>query len=119
MRTPPPEAIDELSLRRRVHSLPALVPNVTLLAFEKPRVVNEKDPLDAEATGVTPPPAPTLIAKPLLLSVIDAFVALVPVPAYPAALSESPEELTVQVTLVCAAFNPTASFDARAVVRAL
>jgi hypothetical protein len=36
--------------------LPALVPNVTLLALEKANVVNENDPLEAEATGVTPPP---------------------------------------------------------------
>ena len=60
---------------------PADVPNVTLFALLNARVVNEKDPFEAEATGVTPPPAPTLIARPLLFSVIEAFVALVPVPA--------------------------------------
>lgn len=98
---------------------PAEVPNVTLLALLKARVVNENDPFDADATGVTPPPAPTLMASPLLFSVIEAFVALVPVPAYPAALSENPEEFTVQVTLVCAVLSPMASFEALAVVKAL
>ena len=41
-----------------VMMLPADVPNVTLFALLKASVVNENEPLDAEATGVTPPPPP-------------------------------------------------------------
>ncbi len=60
---------------------PAEVPKVTLLALLNPNVVKLKLPLDADATGVAPPPGLTLIASPLLFSVTLALVALVPVPA--------------------------------------
>lgn len=52
---------------------PAEVPKVTLLALLKARVVNEKDPLEADATGVTPPPAAALklnVNPALLLAVV-------------------------------------------------
>ena len=61
--------------------------------------------------------AATLIANPALFIVMLAFVALVPVPAYPPAFSEMPDEFTVHVTFVCAVFRPIPSVDARAVVR--
>jgi hypothetical protein len=48
---PPPGAATEAVIIE-----PALVPNVTLFALEKFNVVKLKEPLDAEATGLTPPP---------------------------------------------------------------
>ena len=65
------------------------------------------------------PGAATEIARPFEFSVTDAFVADVPVPAYPRASRERPELFTVQVTFDCAVLSPIASFDARAVVKPL
>jgi hypothetical protein len=72
--------------------------------------------------NVVPTPAndEPLNCNPLLFSVKDAApVLLVPVPAYPRASSDNPDEFTVHVTLLCAVFRPIASFDALAVVNAL
>jgi hypothetical protein len=64
-----------------VTMLPAEVPQVTLLALEKFRVVKLKLPALLETTGLTPPPAATEIANPAVFRVIEALVAEVPVPA--------------------------------------
>ena len=64
-----------------------------------------------------PPGAATDIVNPLELRVREALLAEVFVPAYPAAFKLMPLEFTVHVTLVAAVFRPTASLDARAVVR--
>ncbi len=56
---------------------PALVPKVTLFAFEKPTVLKVKLPLDADAAGAAPPPgAATDTDIPLLAIVPEALVPL-------------------------------------------
>jgi hypothetical protein len=70
------------------------------------------------AAAIPPPPgAATDIVNPLELSVTEALLADVFVPAYPPAFRLMPLELTVHVTFVPAVLRPTASLDARAVVR--
>ena len=100
-----------------------LVPDRVRFIPEKlsvlPEAVVLPDVLPDKLAYMTPPPpgGATDIVNPLELSVIEALLADVFVPAYPPAFRLMPLELTVHVTFVPAVLRPTASLDARAVVR--